>query len=219
MRFSFGLLSAVALLCATASDAYPVHALIDNSIGFADTAKRDADLPLCKAYTIIQSRGTNETQGPSAGFVLMNGFTLANAPGGNQYFTVYPASWDQDSNNATSDIVSKIADLVKFDPAHCVILQGYSQGAAATTHALPLLSGASADAVKGVFMIGNPLHRPGLASNVDPKGGNSTTSAVGLEAKVFTQATSIPDAFINRTLDVCLSVRLWEGCLVDNHFH
>lgn len=134
----------------------------------------------------------------------MNGLTLSLLSGGNQYYTVYPAELDQISVEATEDILSKVAEAVQIDPARCIVLQGYSQGAAATVNALALLNGTSADAVKAVYLIGNPLHRPGLSCNVDDKGGNGTLDAIGLQLKLFPNSNVVPDSFLARTLDVCI---------------
>ena len=78
-------------------------------------------------------------------------------------------------------------------------LEGYSQGAAATTNALPKLTGASFDAVKGVFLIGNPEHRAGLACNVDTNGGTTTKNVNGLSYTLG----RIPENWVSKTLDVC----------------
>lgn len=134
----------------------------------------------------------------------MNGLTLSLLPTGNAYYTVYPADADQISVQATEDILSKVAEAVAIDPARCIVLQGYSQGAAATVNALALLNGTSADAVKAIYLIGNPLHKPGLTCNVDDHGGNDTVNALGLQLKLFPNSNVVPDAFLSRTLDVCI---------------
>jgi hypothetical protein len=134
----------------------------------------------------------------------MNGLTLSLLPTGNQYYTVYPAASDQISVDGTTDIVNKIAEAIAIDPARCVILQGYSQGASATVNALALLNGTSADAVKAIFLIGNPLHKPGLACNVDDHGSNGSANALGLQLKLLPNSNVVPDAFVARTLDVCI---------------
>ena len=59
----------------------------------------------------------------------------------------------------------------------CFILQGYSQGAAATVNAMPKLTGANMDAVKGVFLIGV----------------NGLSAVLG----------GIPAAWVPKTMDVC----------------
>lgn len=85
------------------------------------------------------------------------------------------------------------------NPAECFILEGYSQGASATCDALPRLTGRAFDAVKGVLLLGNPLHQPGLACNVDMKGGKSTFNSRG----VFAFREGIPPEWVSKSLDIC----------------
>ncbi|KAH0344391.1 gamma tubulin, partial [Aureobasidium melanogenum] len=153
----------------------------------------------CSKYTIISTRGTGELQGPSAGFLTMNQKTLAQVPGGTVYNTVYLAAADQNSALGTADIVNKVTSTLASNPDMCFILQGYSQGAAATVNAMPKLTGASMDAVKGVFLIGDPEHRSGLACNVDANGGTTTKNVNGLSALLG----GIPTAWVPKTMDVC----------------
>ncbi|KAI2622065.1 A cutinase-like protein from cryptococcus Sp [Xylaria nigripes] len=156
----------------------------------------------CPSYTIIDTRGTCEPQGPSAGFLTMNSQITSQLSGGKIYNTVYPAGWSQDSSGGTWDIISKITSTLASSPEECFILQGYSQGAAATVDALPYLTGESFDAVKGVFLIGDPRHKRGLACNVDNHGGTTTRNVSGL----FSLSSSgIPDDWIIKTKDVCIS--------------
>ena len=82
----------------------------------------------------------------------------------------------------------------------CFILEGYSQGAAATVNALSQLTGASFTAVKGVFLIGDPQHKSGLACNVDQNGGTTTKNVNGLSAY---GSSGIPSNWVSKTLDVC----------------
>ncbi|KAK8104574.1 carbohydrate esterase family 5 protein [Apiospora kogelbergensis] len=71
--------------------------------------------------------------------------------------------------------------------------------AAATVNAMGRLTGASFDAVKGAFLIGNPMHKAGLACNIDVNGGATTKNVNGLS--VF--LGSIPQNWISKTMDVC----------------
>lgn len=158
----------------------------------------------CSSYTIIDTRGTGELQGPSAGFRTMNSNIQNQLPGGKVYNTVYPADFSQISTQGTNDIVRKVESTLASNPDECFILEGYSQGAAATTNALSRLTGASFDAVKGVFLIGNPEHRSGLACNVDTNGGTTTRNVNGLSATLG----GIPDDWVSKTLDVCNFVSL-----------
>jgi hypothetical protein len=59
----------------------------------------------CSSYTIIDTRGTGELQGPSSGFRTMNSNIQQQVPGGKVYNTVYPADFSQISTVGTSDIV------------------------------------------------------------------------------------------------------------------
>lgn len=157
----------------------------------------------CPSYTIINTRGTGEPQGPSAGFRTMNSRVTSALSGGKIYNTVYPADFTQNSAAGTQDIINKITSTLQSNPNECFILEGYSQGAAATTNALPRLTGANFDAVKGVFLIGNPQHKAGLTCNVDNNGGTTTRNVNGLSA--FGSA-GIPSNWISKTLDVCIFV-------------
>jgi hypothetical protein len=84
----------------------------------------------------------------------------------------------------------------------CYILEGYSQGAAATVDAMPKLNSAAFNAIKGVFLIGDPHHKSGLACNVDSNGGSTTKNVNGLTVLVG----SIPAKWVSKTLDVCAYV-------------
>lgn len=73
----------------------------------------------------------------------------------------------------------------------------------AAPDALPRLTGAAFTAVKGVFLIGNPDHKSGLACNVDNRGGTTTRNVNGLSA---TLSAGIPSNWVSKTLDVCIYV-------------
>ncbi|EMC96088.1 carbohydrate esterase family 5 protein [Baudoinia panamericana UAMH 10762] len=154
----------------------------------------------CTAYTLIDTRGTGEAQGPSAGFRTMNSNIRSQIPGGTEYDTVYPAGSNQDSSAGTQDIVNHINSGLASNPNMCFILEGYSQGAAATVNALPKITGAAFTAVRGVFLIGNPEHKAGLACNVDANGGTTTLNVNGLSAY---GSNGIPSNWVSKTLDVC----------------
>jgi hypothetical protein len=186
MRFST-LLPAVSL--AALSTAAPVEEVV----------KRAA----CPSYTIINTRGTGEIQGPSAGFRTMNSRIQAAVPGGKIYNTVYPAGFSQNSAAGTADIVNKIQTTLRTNPDECFILEGYSQGAQATVNAMSQLTGANFDAVKGVFLIGDPAHKSGLSCNVDNNGGTTTKNVNGLSAAL---GRGIPSEWQAKTLDVCIFV-------------
>lgn len=84
--------------------------------------------------------------------------------------------------------------------------------AAATVDALNEISTSSArfNAVKGVFLIGNPDHKAGLACNVDTNGGTTTRNVVGISGRF---AAGIPAAWVSKTLDVCNFVGTLSTCL------
>ncbi|KLP16128.1 uncharacterized protein LW94_9686 [Fusarium fujikuroi] len=131
----------------------------------------------------------------------MNSQITSQLPGGKIYNTVYLAGYDQNSAQGTQDIIREVNSVLASNPSECFILEGYSQGAAATVNALSQLTGSAGDAVKGVFLIGDPLHKSGLACNVDNNGGTTTKNVNGLEAF---GGGGIPQNWISRTLDVCI---------------
>ena len=172
-----------------------------------DTDVLTARQTSCSAYTLINTRGTSEAQGPSSGFITMNRNILSARSGGSVYNTVYAADFSQNSAAGTADILRQIDATLAREPAHCFILEGYSQGAAATVNAIEKITTGDTkrfNAVKGVFLIGNPEHRAGLACNVDTNGGTTTKNVNGLSA---TQG-GIPAAWVSKTLDVCNYVSL-----------
>lgn len=196
----------IALLCLSLTVATPIPApgLGAEPIARAiDTLLLETRQSGCSAYTLINTRGTGERQGPSSGFTTMNRNVLAAKPGGTVYSTVYPASFSQNSASGTTDILRQIDSTLSRDPDHCFILQGYSQGAAATCNALdriPSTDTARFRAVRGVFLIGNPEHRAGLACNVDTNGGTTTRNVNGISGRF---GGGVPDAWVSKTLDVC----------------
>lgn len=159
----------------------------------------------CSAYTIINTRGTTEPQAESSGFTTMNKAIRSAIPGIETYNTVYPADFSQTSSIGTDDIIARITSVLSTDPGHCFALEGYSQGAKSTVQALPSLTGAMFDAIKAVFLIGNPYHKAGLACNVDIDGGEST---LNVDGKSLTADNAIPDNWVEKTMDVCNKVRL-----------
>jgi hypothetical protein len=134
----------------------------------------------------------------------MNKNIMAQVSGGNIYNTVYPAGSNQDSSQGTTDIINHIQSGLQSNPNQCFILEGYSQGATATVNALVKLTSAQSAAVKGVFLIGDPLHKSGLACNVDSNGGTTTRNLNGISQ--YYGANAIPSGFISKSLDVCAPV-------------
>ncbi|KAM0541308.1 hypothetical protein ACHAPJ_013302 [Fusarium lateritium] len=164
-------------------------------------SEKRASAASCSSYTIINTRGTGEAQGASAGFRTMNSRITSQVSGGKVYNTVYAAGFDQNSAQGTRDIVREVNSVLASNPNECFILEGYSQGAAATVNALSQLTGSAFNAVKGVFLIGDPLHKSGLACNVDNNGGSTTKNVNGISAF---GSTGIPQNWISKTLDVCI---------------
>ncbi|KAH8916293.1 carbohydrate esterase family 5 protein [Atractiella rhizophila] len=158
----------------------------------------------CSRYLMINTRGTTEIQGPSAGFLTMSRNIRAAISGGREYYTVYPAALDQNSAQATRNILAQINTGYSLCPDQVYVLLGYSQGAAATTNALNQLSATSAagQKVAAVFMIGNPHREPGFTANVDNLGGDSTDLCYGISSLI---TASIPRAWDNtgKVRDVC----------------
>lgn len=157
----------------------------------------------CASYTIINTRGTGEPQGESSGFRTINSAVRSQVAGGTAYNTVYPAGWDQNSAAGTRDIIREVNSVLSADASACVVLEGYSQGAAATVNALSQLTGDAFDAVKGVFLIGNPVHKSGLECNVDNNGGTTTRNVNGISAA---GSRGIPAEWVPKTLGVCIFV-------------
>lgn len=161
----------------------------------------------CNNYVIISTRGTGELQGPSAGFRGMIRDTLAQVPGGVEHDTIYPAAFNQQSQQGTADIINTVRSGLKSCPDQKFILLGYSQGAAATVDAMKKLSTDSPEfsAIKGAFLIGNPQRLPGKKSNTDQNGGDTTKSATGISARF--PGAGIPADWDNsgKVLDVCFT--------------
>ncbi|CAO1620367.1 unnamed protein product [Sympodiomycopsis kandeliae] len=150
----------------------------------------------CSNYVIIETRGTAELQGPSFSFIQMNRKIMSQVPGRSIYNTKYLADISQISTLATIDIVRKVTSTLAQDPNMCFLLEGYSQGAAATVNAMRRLTGKNFDAVKGVFLVGDPCRRAGSPANASPHGGAILS---GLESLIC----SIPPNWVEKTLDVC----------------
>ncbi|KAK3669943.1 hypothetical protein LTR78_010194 [Recurvomyces mirabilis] len=163
-------------------------------------AELDTRQNSCSAYTIINTRGTGEAQGPSSGFRTMNSKIQREVSGGTIYNTVYVAGASQNSAAGSRDIINQINTILGRNPNACIVLEGYSQGAAATTNALPDITGSAFNVVKAVFLIGNPLHQSGLGCNVDQNGGTTTRNVRGISAGL---GGRIPENWVSKTLDVC----------------
>lgn len=75
-------------------------------------------------------------------------------------------------------------------------------------NALSQLTGAAFDAIKGVFLIGDPPHTANLPCNVDNNGGNTTYNVNGISEY---EGVSIPANWFSKTLDVCIYVSTING--------
>lgn len=158
----------------------------------------------CNAYVILDTRGTNEPQGPSVGFTDMKKQTLAAAPGGTTYNVVYPAGMDTEAQGG-ADIVRYINAGLSACPDQKYITLGYSQGATAVAIALNSYPPGSAgyDAISAALVIGNPTKIPNKMSNVDQVGGGSTNGTTG----VYTDGSraKLPETWYQsgKLLDIC----------------
>lgn len=98
-----------------------------------------------------------------------------------------------------------------FDSLLTLIKFGERVGAAATTDYLKTVSTTSAagQAIKAVFVIGNPERLPGKQSNVDQTGGQLTATAIGLEGTLAN--AGIPSSWdtSGKILDVCYVVNIF----------
>ncbi|KAI5208163.1 hypothetical protein E4T39_01460 [Aureobasidium subglaciale] len=173
----------------------------------------------CSDYIIVDIRGTGERQGPSKVFITMNKEIFAAVPGGlrasdSNGFLSRAISADKcgSMTSSTLPLLTKtlpwrlwttIHKQLEVNPDMCFILEGCSQGAAAVVDALQQISGPSFDAVKGVFLIGNPLHKASLACNVDSAGGTSTRRVDGSGGLGFEIRPGIPSPWVSKSLDVC----------------
>ncbi|KAG4443429.1 hypothetical protein IFR05_001108 [Cadophora sp. M221] len=176
--------------------------MAQTSVNAAPVEARDT----CHKYVIISTRGTNEPQGPSAGFVGMIDQTLSAVPGGIEYDTVYPAGDDTQSQGA-ADIINYINSGLIPCPDQKYALLGYSQGATATAEALNHFndtSSAGFQAISAALVIGNPTHVPNQAANFDQNGGRATFGATGALTP-FPRYTKISPAWYATTKlrDIC----------------
>lgn len=162
--------------------------------------------PSCHDYVIIATRGTGEIQGPSIAFTNMTAETLKNVPNGIVYNTVYPAS---QANNSLTDGVKDIGQYIdnglKDCPDQKYALLGYSQGATVTAMALhnyTNMNSASAKAIAGVLLVGNPAHKPYQAANYDEKGGLTTNGFTGI---LYETVARVPTVWYQSTrlIDIC----------------
>lgn len=160
----------------------------------------------CKDYVIVSTRGTYEKQGASIAFKNMTFNTFAKVPHGSLYNTVYPASTEDGSvYKGAAAIVDFIDNGIRTCPQQSYALLGYSQGASATNIALrnyTRIGSPGYQAIKAVFLVGNPEHKPYQAANYDEKGGKTTNGFIG--SGYFSGART-PEIWYQNTrlLDLC----------------
>lgn len=162
----------------------------------------------CHDYILINTRGTLEPQGESAGFHTMIASILHSIPGGVSYNTRYPADLTQHTTPVGSkDIISLIEQGTAACPAQKYALLGYSQGATVTNEVLQHFAPWSAEGekIKGVVLIGNPYHLPNKLGNVDEKCGFSTVGASGIG--LGSEPYEIPDGWYasGKVRDICFT--------------
>lgn len=159
----------------------------------------------CNAYIILDTRGTNEPQGPSVAFPGMKSQTLASVPGGSTYNVVYPAGMDTENQGGT-EIVRYINAGLADCPDQNYITLGYSQGAVAVAIALSSYPPGSPgyDAISAALVVGNPTKVANKKSNVDQVGGGSTNRTTGVYTHDPNRA-KLPEGWYQsgKLLDIC----------------
>jgi hypothetical protein len=178
----------------------------------------------CHSYILINTRGTGEPQGESAGFHTMIASILHSVPGGASYNTSYPAAPDLTQYTTlvgSKDIISLIEKGTISCPAQEYALLGYSQGATVTNEVLQHFAPFSLEGekIKGVVLIGNPYHLPNKLGNVDEKCGFSTVGASGIG--LGSEPYEIPDEWYasGKVRDICFTNdQVCNGVNVGNIF-
>lgn len=158
----------------------------------------------CNKYVILDTRGTNEPQGPSIAFPGMENQTLAAVPGGTTYNVVYPAGMDTEGQGS-ADIVRYINAGLSACPSQKYAVLGYSQGATAVAIALGSYPAGSPgyNAIGAAIVVGNPTKIAFKKSNVDQMGGGLTNGTTGVYTG--TDRAKVPEAWYQsgKFLDVC----------------
>ena len=78
--------------------------LAQHTVCLAPTTLSFSTRVLTLIQALIETRGTNEPQGPSNSFKTMNAAIIAQVMGGTEYDVLYPASIDQISIVGTTDV-------------------------------------------------------------------------------------------------------------------
>ena len=159
----------------------------------------------CSKYVLIDTRGTNEAQGPSVAFVGMRNQTLTTVPGGTAYNTVYPAGQDTEGLGG-ADIVRYINAGLIACPQQKYALLGYSQGAVAVAIALANYTTGSAgyNAIAAALVVGNPTKIANKDVDIDQNGGTTTKQYTGVYTNDPNRA-KIPENWYQsgKLLDIC----------------
>jgi hypothetical protein len=159
----------------------------------------------CSNYVLLDTRGTNEPQGPSVAFPGIENQTLAAVPGGTTYNVVYPAGMDTEGQGG-ADIVCYINAGLSSCPSQKYALLGYSQGAVAVAIALSSYPPGSPgfNAISAALVVGNPTKIANKKSNVDQLGGGSTNWTTGVYTNDPNRA-KLPEVWYEsgKLLDVC----------------
>lgn len=136
---------------------------------------------LCDDYVLIDSRGSDQPQGPDKALGPITDQILALLPRGSRHDTVYPALYDAtqlSTFTGSKDVTSFIQTRLRECPKQKFALLGYSQGATVTSHVLKTFPPSSPEGkhILAVVLIGNPYYVTHEQSNVDescrPRTGN-----------------------------------------------
>lgn len=170
-------------------------------------------LSLTPGTELLDARGTLEPQNLSLMFQLSVKKILTNATDmATSQSVTYPAGLKQDVTSGVQHLKDTINSGLQDCPNQKYFLFGYSQGATLVLETLEKLNKASAEAVAGVVLVGNPYRLPGRRSNVNRLGERDCRQNLG---RFATQAKKENDTIpkisneldgSGRVLDICLDV-------------
>ncbi|KAF6810636.1 family 5 carbohydrate esterase [Colletotrichum sojae] len=159
---------------------------------------------------LIDARGSGEPRGVSLMFQIAIERILASGTGAVSQPVVYPAGFDQNVTSGAQNVVDVVGLGLGDCPGQKYFLFGYSQGATVVLEALVRMDEASAAAVAGVVMVGNPYRVPGRRSNVDREGRPDARAAYGLFAAQALRANRTVPTYSDeldrsgKVSDICL---------------
>ncbi|KAE8236747.1 hypothetical protein A4X13_0g9041 [Tilletia indica] len=165
---------------------------------------------VCKDYVVLSARGTFDPPGPEYNLKQIVATTLNNLPNGAAVDVDYPAQASVASTQAGVSWVRRyLQEANQACPQQKYALLGFSQGAMVMAEAAGGFASAGDpvyDAIKVVFMAGNPFHVPNRVGNVDEQGGHSTAAAPGTAMKDDPNPAEL-DRFAadGKVMDVCLA--------------